>query len=151
MDSDDRALERLASINRRHCSSHLAALLWEVAHRPSTKSPGFLPRGLAGGVCLWLLSRAGDVGKAKATVAAERIMQRVRGVRVTPHFCRIEDKDPSFYREFNIIVLGLDSLEARSYINSIICSFLGKPLPCRWHAARQADSAQAWLRSVHGQ
>jgi len=60
-------------------------------------------------MCGWgCLSRAADVGKAKAEVAAERIMGRVRGVRVTPHFCRIEDKDPSFYREFNIIVLGLD-------------------------------------------
>ena len=33
-----------------------------------------------------------DVGRPKAEVAAERIMERVQGVTVTPHFERIEDK-----------------------------------------------------------
>eukprot|EP00850_Spirogloea_muscicola_P008163 SM000043S15791 [mRNA] locus=s43:141023:148693:- [translate_table: standard] len=70
------------------------------------------------------LFRMQDVGKAKAEVAAERVMQRVSSVNVTPHFCRIEDKDPEFYRAFQIIVLGLDSLEARGWINSVVCSFL---------------------------
>eukprot|EP00245_Coleochaete_scutata_P005560 TRINITY_DN19219_c0_g1_i1.p1 TRINITY_DN19219_c0_g1~~TRINITY_DN19219_c0_g1_i1.p1 ORF type:complete len:447 (+),score=71.94 TRINITY_DN19219_c0_g1_i1:106-1446(+) len=70
------------------------------------------------------LFRLQDVGKPKAVVAADKIMQRVSGVTVTPHFCRIEDKDVSFYEDFHIIVLGLDSLEARSYINSVVCNFL---------------------------
>ncbi|CAI6007611.1 unnamed protein product [Closterium sp. NIES-65] len=70
------------------------------------------------------LFRPADVGKPKAVVAAERVMSRVGGVQVTPHFCRIEDKPASFFSEFNIIVLGLDSLEARSYINSLVCGFL---------------------------
>lgn len=66
-----------------------------------------------------------DVGKPKAEVAAKRVMERVSGVNIVPHFCRIEDKDNSFYNDFNIIVLGLDSIEARSYINAVACSFLG--------------------------
>jgi hypothetical protein len=66
-----------------------------------------------------------DVGKAKADVAAARVMQRVKGVTVTPHFCKIEEKDISFFKDFQIIVLGLDSLEARSYINSVVCGFVG--------------------------
>ncbi|KAG0565432.1 hypothetical protein KC19_8G190300 [Ceratodon purpureus] len=70
------------------------------------------------------LFRMQDVGKPKAEVAAERVMQRVKGVTVVPHFCRIEEKDVSFYQDFHIIVLGLDSLEARSYINSVVCGFL---------------------------
>ncbi|XP_042399464.1 NEDD8-activating enzyme E1 catalytic subunit-like [Zingiber officinale] len=70
------------------------------------------------------LFRIHDVGKSKAEVAAERVMKRINGVNITPHFCRIEDKDLSFYNDFNIIVLGLDSIEARSYINSIACGFL---------------------------
>lgn len=53
-------------------------------------------------------------------------MQRVKGVTVVPHFCRIEEKDVSFYQDFQIIVLGLDSIEARSYINSVVCGFLGQ-------------------------
>lgn len=70
------------------------------------------------------LFRLQDVGKSKAEVAAKRVMERVSGVNITPHFCRIEDKEINFYNDFNIIVLGLDSIEARSYINSVACSFL---------------------------
>ncbi|PKA65020.1 NEDD8-activating enzyme E1 catalytic subunit [Apostasia shenzhenica] len=70
------------------------------------------------------LFRLRDVGKSKAEVAAKRVMERVSGVNITPHFCRIEDMEIEFYNDFNIIVLGLDSIEARSYINSVACSFL---------------------------
>ncbi len=78
--------------------------------------------------------RMKDVGKPKAEVAAERVMARVAGVAVTPHFCRIEDKLLDFYAQFHVIILGLDSLEARRFMNQVACSFLG---------ARQA------LRGVH--
>ncbi|KAL4205502.1 hypothetical protein AMTRI_Chr01g114920 [Amborella trichopoda] len=70
------------------------------------------------------LFRLQDVGKPKAEVAAMRVMERVSGVNIVPHFCRIEDKNIEFYGDFNIIALGLDSIEARSYINSVACSFL---------------------------
>ncbi|GFP83995.1 nedd8-activating enzyme e1 catalytic subunit [Phtheirospermum japonicum] len=70
------------------------------------------------------LFRLEDVGKPKAEVAAKRVMERVNGVDITPHFCRIEDKPLDFYSDFNIIVLGLDSIEARSYINGVACGFL---------------------------
>ncbi|GJN06281.1 hypothetical protein PR202_ga23992 [Eleusine coracana subsp. coracana] len=70
------------------------------------------------------LFRAQDVGKSKAEVAAKRVMERVSGVNIVPHFCRIEDKEIEFYSQFHIIVLGLDSIEARSYINSVACGFL---------------------------
>ena len=72
-----------------------------------------------------IVIRLEDVGKPKAEVAAKRVMERISGANIVPHFCRIEDKDIEFYSEFNIIALGLDSIEARSYINSIACSFLG--------------------------
>ncbi|KAJ7980100.1 NEDD8-activating enzyme E1 catalytic subunit [Quillaja saponaria] len=70
------------------------------------------------------LFRLEDVGKPKAEVAAKRVMERISGVNIVPHFCRIEDKDIEFYNDFNIIALGLDSIEARSYINAVACSFL---------------------------
>ncbi|KMZ64273.1 hypothetical protein ZOSMA_379G00130 [Zostera marina] len=73
------------------------------------------------------LFRFQDVGKPKAEIAAKRVMERISGVNIIPHFCRIEDKDLSFYSEFNLIALGLDSIEARSYINSVVCSFLDPP------------------------
>ena len=56
--------------------------------------------------------------------AAKRVAERVSGVVVTLHHCRIEDKPHEWYRQFHIIVLGLDSLEARSYMNAVACSFL---------------------------
>jgi len=65
-----------------------------------------------------------DVGQPKATVAAAAIMARVAGVTVTPHHARIEDKDASFYARFHIIVLGLDSLEARRHMNAVVCGML---------------------------
>ncbi|KAH9617922.1 hypothetical protein KSS87_015450 [Heliosperma pusillum] len=65
-----------------------------------------------------------DVGKPKAEVAAKRVMERVSGVNIVPHYGRIEDKDLDFYSDFNIIALGLDSVEARGYINEVACSFL---------------------------
>ncbi|CAH9080601.1 unnamed protein product [Cuscuta europaea] len=70
------------------------------------------------------LFRLEDVGKPKAEVAAKRVMERVSGVNIIPHFCRIEDKPISFYSDFHIIVLGLDSMEARGYINAVACGFL---------------------------
>ncbi|XP_078149063.1 E1 C-terminal related 1 [Carex rostrata] len=70
------------------------------------------------------LFRLQDVGKSKAEVAAKRVMERVSGVNIVPHFGRIEDKELDFYSNFDIIVLGLDSIEARSYINSVACGFL---------------------------
>lgn len=69
--------------------------------------------------------RLEDVGKPKAEVAAKRVMERITGVEIVPHFCRIEDKEIEFYNDFSIIALGLDSIEARSYINTVACSFLG--------------------------
>ncbi|XP_010546849.1 PREDICTED: NEDD8-activating enzyme E1 catalytic subunit [Tarenaya hassleriana] len=70
------------------------------------------------------LFRLEDVGKPKAEVAAKRVMERVSDVDIVPHFSRIEDKEIEFYNNFNIIALGLDSIEARRYINGVACSFL---------------------------
>ncbi|ANM70771.1 E1 C-terminal related 1 [Arabidopsis thaliana] len=70
------------------------------------------------------LFRIEDVGKPKAEVAAKRVMERVSGVEIVPHFSRIEDKEIEFYNDFNIIALGLDSIEARKYINGVACGFL---------------------------
>jgi NEDD8-activating enzyme E1 len=65
------------------------------------------------------------VGRSKAEVAAARIMERISGVTVTPHHCMIQEKTLDFYKVFHVIVLGLDSVEARRYMNSVACSFLG--------------------------
>ena len=75
-------------------------------------------------MCVFVI-RLEDVGKPKAEVAARCVMERVSGVEIVPHFSRIEDKELDFYNDFNIIVLGLDSIEARRYINGVACGFFG--------------------------
>jgi len=49
-------------------------------------------------------------------VAAEFVMKRVSGVKVTPYFGKIQDKDEDYYMQFNLIICGLDSVEARRWI-----------------------------------
>ncbi|KAL1930507.1 hypothetical protein VTP01DRAFT_10669 [Rhizomucor pusillus] len=64
------------------------------------------------------LFRPKDVGKPKATVAAEFVMRRVPGVNVVPFFGKIQDKDDEYYSQFQIVICGLDSIEARRWINA---------------------------------
>lgn len=48
----------------------------------------------------------------------------IPGCSVTPHFAKIQDFDEDFYRQFHIIVCGLDSIVARRWINGMIISLL---------------------------
>jgi len=72
------------------------------------------------------LFRDGDVGKMKAEVAAKFVNERVAGVKVTPHLCAIQEKDKDFYRQFGIIIAGLDSIPARRWINSTLLGLIQK-------------------------
>eukprot|EP01061_Rhynchopus_euleeides_P017379 TRINITY_DN2889_c0_g1_i3.p1 TRINITY_DN2889_c0_g1~~TRINITY_DN2889_c0_g1_i3.p1 ORF type:complete len:456 (+),score=197.28 TRINITY_DN2889_c0_g1_i3:49-1416(+) len=67
------------------------------------------------------LFREKDVGQPKANVASSFVMSRVPGCQITPHYGRIEDKENDFYRQFACIVLGLDSVQARMWINAKVC------------------------------
>ncbi|KAJ3417603.1 hypothetical protein HDV05_000060 [Chytridiales sp. JEL 0842] len=66
------------------------------------------------------LFRPKDVGRPKVEVAAEFVMKRVPGVTVIPYFGKIQDKDEEYYSQFSIIICGLDSVEARRWINATI-------------------------------
>ncbi|XP_058834831.1 nedd8-activating enzyme E1 catalytic subunit [Topomyia yanbarensis] len=70
------------------------------------------------------LFRRADIGKSKSECAAAFVNGRVPGCTVTPHFCKIQDYDSSFYRQFHIIVCGLDSIVARRWINGMLISML---------------------------
>lgn len=70
------------------------------------------------------LFRHKDLGSSKAEVAAEFINNRIPGCNVTPHCCKIQEKDDSFYRQFHIVVCGLDSIVARRWINGMLISIL---------------------------
>ncbi|KAL0581535.1 NEDD8 activating enzyme [Marasmius crinis-equi] len=75
------------------------------------------------------LFRQKDVGHPKATVAAEFIMKRVPGVKVTPYFGKIQDKDDDYYLQFNLIICGLDSVEARRWINATLVNLVDPENP----------------------
>ncbi|KAG7447946.1 uncharacterized protein BT62DRAFT_930046 [Guyanagaster necrorhizus] len=70
------------------------------------------------------LFRPKDVGQPKATVAAEFIMKRVPGIKVTPYFGKIQDKDDEYYMQFNLVICGLDSVEARRWINATLVNLV---------------------------
>jgi len=70
------------------------------------------------------LFRPADVGKSKAVAAADFIRKRVPDVDVVAHNCKIQDKDEDFYRQFNLVVCGLDSIVARRWINGMLLSLL---------------------------
>ncbi|GAW01181.1 nedd8 activating enzyme [Lentinula edodes] len=75
------------------------------------------------------LFRPKDVGKSKAIVAAEFIMNRVPGVLVTPYFGKIQDKDDDYYLQFNLVICGLDSVEARRWINATLVNLVDPENP----------------------
>lgn len=72
------------------------------------------------------LFRMKDVGHSKAEVAAEFIIKRVPGCKVEYSKCYVQEKPPSFYSEFQLVIAGLDNIEARTWINHMLCSFVEK-------------------------
>uniref|UniRef100_A0A1B6GJQ5 NEDD8-activating enzyme E1 catalytic subunit n=1 Tax=Cuerna arida TaxID=1464854 RepID=A0A1B6GJQ5_9HEMI len=70
------------------------------------------------------LFRRKDIGLSKAEVAAEFINRRITGCNVIPHFKKIQDYDEAFYRQFHIVISGLDSVVARRWINGMLLSLL---------------------------
>lgn len=70
------------------------------------------------------LFRKKDVGRPKAEVATEFVQKRVPGVKITHHYKNIKEMPVEFYKQFNLIICGLDSIDARRWINSTVFSFL---------------------------
>ncbi|KAG4306286.1 hypothetical protein PORY_000274 [Pneumocystis oryctolagi] len=75
------------------------------------------------------LFKYSDIGKSKAVCAAEYIMRHIKGVCVTPYHCKIQDKNESFYMQFNIIISGLDNIEGRRWINSMLVNMVNPESP----------------------
>ena len=79
------------------------------------------------------LFRASDVeqGLYKSQAASNFVMRRVPGCEVTAHNCSIQEMletDPDFYKQFALVIAGLDSVKARKWIDAHLCEDLA-PLP----------------------
>lgn len=70
------------------------------------------------------LFRTEDIGRPKAEVAAELIQRFVPDCKVTAHHKPIQDLGADFYGMFNIVICGLDSIEARRWINNTMIRLL---------------------------
>lgn len=51
------------------------------------------------------------------------------GTKVTPYYGKIQDKDEEYYMQFNIVICGLDSVEARRWINATLVKMVDEDNP----------------------
>lgn len=56
-------------------------------------------------------------------------MKRVKGVNITPYYGAIQDKDPDYYMQFQLVICGLDSVEARRWINATLVEMVDPQNP----------------------
>ena len=56
-------------------------------------------------------------------------MKRCKHVKITHFNGKIQDKDEDFYMQFKIIICGLDSIEARRWINATLVSMVDMENP----------------------
>jgi ubiquitin-activating enzyme E1 C len=57
------------------------------------------------------------------------VQKRVKGVTITPYCGKIQDKDEDYYMQFNMVICGLDSIEARRWINATLVGMLDAENP----------------------
>ena len=62
-------------------------------------------------------------------MAAKFVMQRVKGVTINPYCGKIQDKDEDYYMQFNLVICGLDSIEARRWINATLVGMVDMENP----------------------
>ena len=80
------------------------------------------------------LFRQKDIGKFKAEVACEFIKKKYPDIQIKSSCQKIQEMSDNFFRQFHIIIGGLDNIEARSYINQKVHDLVefdseGKPKP----------------------
>ncbi|KAF8357997.1 rfl-1 [Pristionchus pacificus] len=70
------------------------------------------------------LFRESDIGSSKAEVAARFVQNRVEGCTVIAHNKKIQDMPISFYAQFSLVICGLDSIDARRWLNDTLCNLV---------------------------
>lgn len=90
------------------------------------------------------LFRESDIGFPKASIAAERVLERFAWspastsftastptsspLCIHPHVCRIQSMPSSFYAKFSLVICGLDNIEARRWINATLVLLVDESL-----------------------
>ena len=69
---------------------------------------------------------AADVGDPKAAAAAAALNRRLGRRVVTAHCGALQDRPRAWYRGFAAVVAGLDSLDARRWLNAALCSLVAR-------------------------
>ena len=49
--------------------------------------------------------------------------------RLRRHYCKIQDRSDDFYLQFQIVICGLDSIEARRWINATLVQMVDEDQP----------------------
>lgn len=67
------------------------------------------------------LFRRQHVGRSKSEVAAEAVKKFCPGAQITAHQANIKDAtfDVDFFKDFDMIMNGLDNLDARRHVNRL--------------------------------
>nr|GMC85377.1 SUMO-activating enzyme subunit 2 [Ipomoea batatas] len=75
------------------------------------------------------LFRQSHVGQSKAKVAREAVLKFRPGIKIEPYHANVKDPNfgVDFFKEFNVVLNGLDNLDARRHVNRL-CLAAGVPL-----------------------
>lgn len=75
------------------------------------------------------LFRKSHVGQSKAKVAREAVLKFRPGVEIVAHHANVKNQefDIDFFKQFSVVLNGLDNLEARRHVNRM-CLAAGVPL-----------------------
>lgn len=69
--------------------------------------------------------------------------KRVKGARVTGHLGKIQDRGPEFYKQFQIVICGVDNVAARRWMNSYLHNLLEYENPSDEEMEGAGDSGAA--------
>uniref|UniRef100_A0A7N0ZQX5 SUMO-activating enzyme subunit n=1 Tax=Kalanchoe fedtschenkoi TaxID=63787 RepID=A0A7N0ZQX5_KALFE len=67
------------------------------------------------------LFRKSHVGQSKAKVARDAVLRFKPNISITPYHANVKDNtfDVDFYKQFNVVLNGLDNLDARRHVNRL--------------------------------
>lgn len=76
-----------------------------------------------------LLFRPDNIGQSKAIVAAHALGHlQPSPVRITPHYCAVEELSLSYLKTFNLIICTVDRMVTRFWLNEVVCQQLKVPM-----------------------